>query len=263
MNELDVGQWQEALEDAQKITEEDFQDTPVLFHAVAMAYLVQAVAEELRSLVLTQVPFDASLFPLASDSAALHARRQAAAFFSKTSDIAQSFGVATTANPAADYALWLQLRDPQEGKKGLEALRSSMRDPAQSLRRVNLALQFGIKLDISSIEKEIDQRVALSGKGTADEAFARFSLAFAQGSPKAIADYIAKHRTQLYEHLRKPAIQTIEIEFLARAGQIGVANEKLNAAVVEGLGQREEQHLRRIISRVRRCRSNLCEKKAI
>ena len=247
LNELGVGKWQEAREGAQKITEVDFQDSPVLFHAVAMAYFVQAVPEEFRSFVLMQVPFEASL-PLASVSAALHARRQAAAFFSKTSDIAQSFGAATAANLAADYALWLQLRDPQEGEKGLEVLRSSMRDPAHSLRRVNLALQFGIQLDIAAIEKAIDRRVALSGKGTADEAFARFSLAFAQGSPKAIADYIVKHRAQLYEHLQKPAIQTIEIELLARAGQVGEANEKLTVAMADGLGRREEQQLRRIIS---------------
>jgi pimeloyl-ACP methyl ester carboxylesterase len=248
MNELSVGDWLDAIEHAAKITEEDFQNAPVLSHAVAMAYLIQAVPEDFRPLVLMQVPFVACAFPLASNAAALQARREAAALFSKTSDMAQSFGAETAANTAADYALWLQLRDPQEGEKGLEALRSSMRDPAQSLRRVNLALQFGIKLDISSIEKEIDRRVALSGKGTADEAFARFSLAFAQGSPKAAADYIAKHRIQLYEHLEKPAIQTIEIELLARSGQIGAANEKLTADVAEGLGQREEQRLRRIIS---------------
>ena len=206
------------------------------------------VPEQFRSLVLMQVPFEASVFPLAANAAALHARRQAGAFFSKTSEIAQSFKVTTAANTAADYALWLQLRDPQESDQGLEALRLSMRDSAQSLRRVNFALQFGIKLDIASIEKEIDRRVALSGKGTSDDAFARLSLAFAHGSSEAVAEYIAKHRAQLYEHLQKPAIQVIEIEFLARAGQIGAANEKLAAAVAEGLGQREEQHLRRIIS---------------
>jgi Anaphase-promoting complex, cyclosome, subunit 3 len=209
-----------------------------------MAYLVQAVPEELRSSVLLGVPFQASVFPLVSNAAALHARR----LFSKTSEVAQSFKVTTAANIAADYALWLQLRDPQESEKGLEVLRSSMRDPALSLRRVNFARQFGIKLDIPSIEKEIDRRVALSGKGTAEEAFARLSLAFAHGSPEAIADYIAKHRAQLYEHLLKPAVHTIEIEFLARAGQISAANEKLAAAVAEGLGQRDEQYLRRIIS---------------
>jgi hypothetical protein len=248
MNELGVGQWQEAIEDAQNLSDDDFHNTPILFYAVAMAYLVQAVPEQFRSLVLMQVPFEASVFPLAADAAALHARRQAGVFFAKTSEIAQSFKVTTAANTAADYALWLQLRDPQESDQGLEALRLSMRDSAQSLRRVNFALQFGIKLDIASIEKEIDRRVALSGKGTSDDAFARLSLAFAHGSSEAVAEYITKHRTQLYEHLQKPAIQAIEIEFLARAGQIGAATEKLAAAVAEGLGQREEQHLRRIIS---------------
>ena len=248
MNELWVGQWQRAIEDAQKISEDDFQNAPVLFYAVAMVYLVQAVPGEFRSLVLMQVPFEAHVFPLASDAASLHTRRQAAAFFSKMSEVAQSFNMTTAAYMAADYALWLQLRDPQENEKGLEVLRSSMRDPVQSLRRVHFALQFGLKLDIASIEKEIDRRVALSGRGTSDEAFARFSLAFAQDSPKAAADYIAKHRTQLYEHLQKPAIQTMEIELLARSGQIFAANEKLAEAVADGLGQREEHHLRRIIS---------------
>jgi pimeloyl-ACP methyl ester carboxylesterase len=248
MNELSVAHWQDAIDHAAKITEEDFQYSPVLEHAVAMACLIQAVPEDLRSDVLVNVPFDASHFPLASDAAALHARRQAAGLFAKASDMAQSFGATTAANPDADYALWLELRDPQDGQRGLETLRASMREPALSLRRLHFALQFGVQLDIASIEKEIDRRVVLSGKGSPEEALARFSLAFAQGSPKAIADYIAKHRTQLYEHLQKYAIQTIEIKLLVRTGLIGAANDKLTEAVADGLGQREEQHLRRIIS---------------
>jgi hypothetical protein len=197
-NELAVGQWEDVIKDAQKLSKADFENTPVLYYAVAMAYLVQAVPEEYRSLVVMQVPFEACSFPLASDSEALNARRQAAAFFSKTSDIAQSFGVTSAANLAADYALWLQLRDPQDQAKGHEVLRSS--------------------------------------------------LAFAQSSPKAIADYIAKHRAQLYEHLQKPAVQMVEIGMLARAGLIDAANDKLTTAVADGLGQREEQNLRRMIS---------------
>jgi hypothetical protein len=248
MSELSVGRWQDAFKHATKITEEDFRECPVLHHAVAMAHLVQAVPEDFRSFVLINVPFDASHFPLASDAESLSARRQATISFLKASEIAQTFGAATAANPEADYALWLQLRDPRDGSDALEILRSSMRDAVLSLRRVHFALQFGIKLDIASIEKEIDRRVALSGKGTGDEALARFSLAFTRGSPKAVADYIAKHRTQLYEHLHKPAIQTIEIELLARAGLTGAANEKLATALADGLGRREEQHLRRIMS---------------
>jgi hypothetical protein len=63
----------------------------------------------------------------------------------------------------------------------MQELRESMREPKQSLRRLYLALQFGLKLDLTTIEKEIDRRVALSGTGTADEAIARFALAFMQG----------------------------------------------------------------------------------
>ena len=221
MGELSVERWQDAFKHATTITDEDFRDCPVLHHAVAMAYLVQAVPEDFRSFVLVNVPFEASHFPLASDAESLRARRQATISFSKASEMAQSFGAATAANSEADYALWLQLRDPRDGSDALEILRSSMRDPALSLRRVHFALQFGIKLDIASMETEIDRRVALSGKGTGDEALARFSLAFTRGNPKAVADYIAKHRAQLYEHLQKPAIQTIEIELLARAGLTG------------------------------------------
>ena len=157
-------------------------------------------------------------------------------------------GVAATSNPASDYALWLKLRDPRDHNQGLDELRSSMRDPTQSLRRLNLAIKFGIKLDLAAIEKEIDQRTALSGKGTADEAFARLSLVFAQSSAREAAEYIAKHRDQLYEHLMKSVIQSFEIELLARAGQIGAANDMLAEASAEGLGEREQQNLCRIIA---------------
>jgi len=248
MNELNAEEWERASETASGITDEDFKATPVLLNAVGMAFLIKAVPEELRASILTQVPFDARQFPLASTEAALAARRQAVLLFSQLSAFAQSMGVAAASNPASDYALWLKLCDPQDRQTGLDELRTSMRDPIQSLRRLDLALQFGIELDLTAIEKEIDKRVALSGRGTADEAFARFSLAFAQGSPRDAAAYIAKHRDQLYEHLHKNSIQMIEIELLARAGLVGTANEVLAKATAEGLGEREQQFLHRIIA---------------
>ncbi len=248
MNELVAEDWERAIETAPKITDEDFEETPVLYHAVAMASLIQAVPEELRASLMIQVPFEASHFPLASDETALSARRKATSLFSKVSDFVKSMGVAAASNPASDYALWLKLRDPRDHNQGVDELRSSMRDPTQSLRRLNLAIKFGIKLDLASIEREIDQRTALSGKGTADEAFARLSLVFAQSGAREAAEYIAKHRDQLYEHLLKSVIQAFEIELLARAGQVGAANDILAEAAAEGLGEREQQNLSRIIA---------------
>ena len=186
---------------------------------------------------------------MASDEAALSARRKATSLFWKALDFVQSMGVAATwTNSASDYALWLKLRDSRDHNQGLDELRSSMRDPTQSLRRLNLAIKFGIKLDLAAIEKEIDQRTALSGKGTADEAFARLPCHSAQSSAREAAEYIAKHRDQLYEHLLESVIQSFEIELLARAGQIGAANDMLAKASAEGLGVREQQNLCRIIA---------------
>ena len=234
VNALYAARWDVLFDGAALITEDDYFDCPGILHPVAMAKMLSAIPVELRGAAALQVPFEAKNFPLASATADLLMRRDARKLFLRLSDFALTAGVTHVSNIASDYALWLLLRDPTEGGRGIEQLRDSMRDPTMSLRRVNLALQFGIQLDVSAIEARIDQSVALSGEGTSDEAFARLSLAFAQSNHKGVADYIAKHRAQLYAHLLKPSVLAIEIEALARAGSISSATERLAEAVREG-----------------------------
>jgi hypothetical protein len=69
-----------------------------------------------------------------------------------------------------------------------------------------------------------------------------------QDDPKGTAAYIVRHRGQLYEHLQRSAVYTIEIEMLARAGQIDTAKERLGEALADGLASYEQQHLDRIIA---------------
>ncbi len=247
-NELAAERWQEAADHAAQVSDVDMTESPALHHTVGMACLMQAVPIELRPSVLAQIPFEVASFPLAADPEALAFRRRAINAFEAVSAFALKVGVAAASNPASDFALWLKLRDPQAHDEGMEELRESMRDPDQSLRRLFFALPFGLKMDLATVEKEIDRRVALSGRGTVDEAFARFALAFTQGNPKGTAEYIARHRDQLYEHLQKSGIQTIEIEMLARAGQLDTAKERLAEALADGLGGNEQQHLSRIIA---------------
>lgn len=248
MDALAAGDWGTAIASAAKVDESDFTECPALLHTTAMAKLTAAIPLDLRSIVLAQVPFVAKTFPLASESHDLLARREARSLFERFSTFAQLIGVVQASNVALDYALWLGLRDPIEHARASDTLRDSMRDPAQSLRRLNLALQFGIKLDLKALEARIDESVALSGKGTGLEASARLSLALAQDSSKDVADYIDKHRAQLYEYFQRGAIQAIEIEALARAGLISSATKKLDAAVREGLPQTEQETLAHIIA---------------
>jgi hypothetical protein len=247
-NELTAERWKEAADHAAQVSDADFTEAPVLYHLVGMAFLMRVVPPEVRSTVLSQIPFDASSFPLAADPDALNYRRRAIAAFEAIAAVALKAGVASASYQASDLALWLKLRDPPSHDRAMVELRESMRDAEQSLRRLPLALQFGLKLDLPAIEKEIDRRVALSGRGTVDEAVARFALAFMQGDPKGTAAYIARHRSQLYEHLHRSAVYVIEVEMLARAGQIDTAKERLSEAVAGGLGSYEQQHLARIIA---------------
>ncbi|MGO9768507.1 MAG: hypothetical protein ACLPSW_02920 [Roseiarcus sp.] len=247
MHALQLGRWDDARRYADLILDEDFYESPPLHFAVAMAYLVQAVPEEFRATVLQQVPFQASTFPLASDAISLSARRRAQELFALTASRAMDFGASAAANLAADYDLWLSLSDPDRRAEAITTLREDMRNPGVALRRIFLALQFGVTLDLASIEKELDRRLALSGKGTPDDAIARLSLALTRPTPQEVADYIAKHRDHLHAYLTKSSVYAIEIEALAQADQLGLAQLRLDEAIADGMPQREVQLLQHLI----------------
>lgn len=247
-SQLQARKWQDAAANTALLMDADFLETPVLHSAAAMSYLVCGVPDELRASVTMQVPFHAIQFRLSSDAEALLARRKAVMHFEKLAEFAKSVGVLEIAHRVSEYALWLELRDPRDHEAAIEKLRAGMRDPDQQLKWLNLALQFGLPLDTPAIEKEIDRRVALSGNGSMDEAIARLALVSVQRDEKEAANYIAKHRTQLFAHLDKNAIRTIETEMLARSKQIALARERLAETVADGLDRNEEQRLTRIIA---------------
>jgi hypothetical protein len=215
-NLLELDCWDTALEYANALHEEDFQQAPALFHTAAMTHLVQAIPEEFKSLVLKQIPFEARTFPLASTETSLRSRRTAQDFFRQCALVARGLGRVEVANLAEDYALWLELRDPEGQVSGRQKLEASMREAAHALRRLPFALQFGLKIDLDAVEQEIERQTTISGGKSQVAAMARFALAFTQESPKAIAAYIDRHRVQLLEHLEKRSINIFEIEMLAR-----------------------------------------------
>jgi hypothetical protein len=212
---------------------------------------LQAIPDELKSLVLNQIPFEAANFPLASTEAALKSRRQSQELFQKCAVPAQELGCAEVANNTQDYALWLELRDPGGHVTARHKLEESMRDPAHSLRRLHLALQFGLKVDLDAVEQEIEHQTTISGGHSHVAAMARFALAFTKKEPKDIASYIDHHRIQLFEHLDRKSLSILEVEMLARAGLPNPAEERLRKLAEEGLSDTEKNHLLRIIAESR------------
>ena len=147
-----------------------------------------------------------------------------------------------------DYALWLELKDPKRSDNGKQRLRENFRDAKSALHAVPLALQFGIDLDLTEVEQQIERQTALNGGPTADTAFARFALAFKQKSAKDVADYLARHYDELSKYIDQKSLRFLQIETLLKTGYPDRANELSELLLQDGLSEAEESRLRRIIS---------------
>jgi hypothetical protein len=126
-----------------------------------------------------------------------------------------------------------------------------MRDPLHSLRRLPLALQFGLKLDLKAVEEEIERQDKLSDGASPDAAVARFSLAMTKNNPGEVADYIARHRSQLTRHLNPSFVGSVEIQVLAQSGQIEKAEALALAQAGPDQTQQEKERLARVIAEAR------------
>ncbi|MDV6345585.1 PIN domain-containing protein [Nitrosomonas sp. Is37] len=246
--QLNLGHWYEARENLDALIDYDFEDAPVLHHISAITQLLSAVPIELRTVVLNQFPFEAASFPLSEDVVSMEARKTAQRHFSDAVSAAQRLNCHRTAMVDEEYALWLELMDPENADVGKRRLEDRLRNPKSALRLVPLGLQFGIKLDLVTVEQEIDRDIALRGGITPDTAIARFALAFAQKTPKNVVNYVDRHYDELSKYFDPKSLRFLQIEMLSRAGLPERANELLNLLIDDGLSKAEESRLRRIIS---------------
>lgn len=247
MDEELSGRWGDAYAHVQLLTPTDFEETPVLNFAAAHAHLAHVVPEELRTQVL-YLPFDAAHFPMASDQQALQDRKRAIELYERQAAIAKEFGAAEAARLSAKMALWLRLRDPELHHDALGVLRENMRDDTLMLSHFPLAVQFGLKIDLVAVERRVNERVALTGKGTVDEAVARLTLAMGKESPAAAYEYIVTHRDQLSEFIERFPLLAMEIELLCRSGQVETAKTTLAQTTPADTGEREYELLQRMIA---------------
>lgn len=245
---LELARWDIARDSLDSLSEQDLAEAPALYHTVAITHLLGAVPTEFRSVVLKQLPFEAASFPLASDVLAMDARRKAQRLFTDAAEVALRLNCPRAAKLADEYALWLELKDPETSDEGRQRLETKLRDPKSALRLVPLGLQFEINLDLAAVEKEIERQIALHGGITQDTAIARFALAFTQKTPEEVANYVAQHSDELSKYLNKKSMGFLQIEMLSRAGSPERAIEYLELLLKEGLSEAEESRLRRIIA---------------
>ena len=246
--QLELARWNIARETLNTLTDQDFEQSPVLHRVKAITLLLTTVPDEFRSVVLSHLPFEAATFPLASNQTALSTRREAQRHFTEAAVAARELNCLKAAIVDDEYALWLELRDPEHSDNGRKRLQEKLEDAKSALRAVPLALKFGIDLDITAIEQQITQQIALNGGATIDTAFARFALACKQQSAEDVANYVARHYDELSKFLDQKVLRSLQVEVLSQAGFPDRANEFLELLLQDGLSEVEEGRLRGIIS---------------
>lgn len=244
MQQLQLAQWDPAREFSDTLTDEDFLETPVLHHIKAITYLISAVPDGLREIVLSQVPFDAASFPLASDGAGLQARRIAYRHFTNAVRVAEQLNCHRAAKIDDEYLLWLELRDPETTQKGRQKLETKLRDLNSGLGMVHFGLQFGVPLDLDTVEREIERHIVIHGGITRDAAFARYALAFMKRTPEDVSNYIAQHHGELIKFFDKKYLLLFQLDLFLQARLLDRANECLDVLLKDGLSAIEESRIR-------------------
>jgi hypothetical protein len=246
--ELQLAQWEAAEDTLNALDDKDMAESPALHHMMAMTHLLGVVPTESRPVLLTQFPFEAARLPLASNAAAIATRWTAHHHFVSAVDAALQLDCPRAASLDDEYALWLELKDPENSHAGRQRLEDKLDDPKSALRLVPFGLQFGIKLNLVLVEQAIEQQIALHGEITQDAAIARFSLAYAQETPADVAYYVARHYDHLSRHVSTRAMRFLQIEMFARAGKPQSATECLQLLLEEGISEAEEKRLRIVIA---------------
>ena len=246
--QLQLESWDDAAQTISALTEEDFKNTPILHHWAALTALVACVPKDFRSPILTQVPIEVADFPLASDTTGINSRRAARKHFVDAVEVAKQLECPRAANIEDSYALWLELRDPEQNTIGIKRLEDKLSDPSTALGYVHYALQFGIKLDLDVVERDINQYIAINGELSIDTALARYALAFTQPTPEEIANYITHHYDQLATFINSNLMRHRQIEMFSQAGMPEKAKEILEQLIDEGIPEEDKSNLHRIIS---------------
>ena len=246
--QFELADWEEAQECLNSLTDDDLRDTPALHHMKAITHLLRAVPEEHRSDVLQQPPFEAADFRIRSNPVALEARRTAHQSFINASKVARQRSCPLAEKISDEYALWLELRDPDKYEEGRDRLKTKLNDLKTALHLVHLGFQFKIESNIEAVEREIEQQNALNGGMTYDTAKARLAIVLRQQTPEAAANYITQYYDELASHISKNSLLSHQIDLFSQAGQLEKAKECLDILLQEGLPEIEESRLRIIIS---------------
>jgi len=226
--QLDADQFDEALANCVGLAPADFEETPALWPLAAAAHVVSTAPRELALSILSMTPSYLVSVPLAGDTVSVQRRQHAKELYNRAAESAATFDCLDASYEAKDRALTLGVRDPINRQAEIAELEQSMRLAEHSLRRLPIALECGLKVDLAAAEQEIERQIALEGGASLQTALARLAIARTK-PPAEAADYIQRYRSELTKYLNPFYLAGIEIASLVDSRQLQLAQERLQA----------------------------------
>jgi len=240
---IELRRWDQAMIAARQVGEEDFAATPALLWAVGTLLLASRTRDDLKPLVLQQVPTNPAEFLLGTDSGSLEALRLAGSLMSRAAAACEGIGLPTEAAAASRYVLWLKLRDPEAKADALEELRQNMSGTRQ-IALLPLALGFGLDVDVDEAERRIDRALARNPKPSAEIAGALIALLLhhAISDPERGLEFLAERRELFELFIDRQSSLGLEAKMLIEAGRQEEAQ-----SLVEAHGEEFPSHLKTLI----------------
>ncbi|SFQ41912.1 PIN domain-containing protein [Donghicola eburneus] len=233
--QLETQNWDEAYSLAISLKQEDFVEAPVLLHFTGMARLLTVLPEEFRDAFRSNVPFVRQQFPLWDDPESMKRRKTASGFFNRAKEAAAEFGL-DAKHTYENYALWLELHDPDDDEAAHARLTSLLGDAETAIHYIPLGLGFNLKVDRERIEHVLSRQEARNPGGNFAVALARFVMATSIGDPAEALTYYQTHRKVIETHINPEAYLEFEVQACVQAGRIESAkyaieknSEKLSA----------------------------------
>ena len=215
-----AGAWDSVFSLLDEINSSQALEYPALCQVLAIAKIARTTPEEFRFVLLAGVPFHAESFKLSDDHKDEEHRNNAAQLLDLVQECTTKAGLPQTARHAKHFALWLRLRSRTQHEEARRQLHRELNDPEESLSVVNLALRFGVEVDVEEVERAIRRSTIQNlGRLTIDGAGARLGLILSGGNAKAVANELREHRQALSEYLDGDQLFLLELGALSGAGR--------------------------------------------
>jgi len=230
LKRIEVDQFDRAFTEVAILPSDFFSACPVLHLLKANLILASILPADQKSLVFQGLPLNPKMLQLASDIGSRGKIKEARAHIAQVLSLVDDLSLKAMGEFLPEVDLWLQLEDPNTSRTARVQIEADLHDSARVLRRLRLALAYGVPVNVPALRQSLKERRETGG-WTNDERMAAFLLAFNSKDHVELTAFFDEYRDDLFsqEQFSKGVLAGIEAECLARAGRFADARGRLAA----------------------------------